>query len=89
MAYSISVELKPNSKDLREFLRQNGFHVYGQNYFGEFTANFNNQSDESGKWLSFTCIRSGQLSPPQAVIKRIDDELIHGAVMSYNISVQK
>lgn len=86
MAYSISVKLKPRSKELRKFLRQNDFYIYSRDHLGRLVSNYDDQVDEPNKWLHYECMRSGQLNPPQAVIKRIDEARILGVVIEYTIT---
>ena len=81
MAYSISVKLKPRIKELRKFLRQNDFYIYSRDHLGRLV-------DEPNKWLCYECMRSGQLNPPQAVIKRIDEARILGTVIEYTITAK-
>lgn len=88
MAYSICVKLKPKSKKLRSYLRENGFQIYSQSYVGDFVVNRDDDVDEPNKWLCYKCLRTGHLAPLQAVIQRIDEEHTHGVVLSYHIDIQ-
>lgn len=89
MVYSIHVKVKPKSEALRTYLLQKDFKIYGQSYLGDFLPINEDDTNDSKKWSSYKCIRSGKLKPSQDLVQRLDEELMQGGILEYNILATK
>lgn len=86
MYYNISVKLKSKSKNMRSYLRKNGFKIYSRDHFGILLANHEDDEEDPAKWAEYECVRGSNLKPSQELMQKLDDEITHGMVTSYQIN---
>lgn len=87
MFYSMSIKLKTGTKELRDYLRQNGFNVYKHNHANVFIAEDANEEDLSS-FTHYQCIYNNSTPPPQEVFKKLAEKSQKDKVLGFSLIYQ-